>query len=88
MSRKRHLNKHHRKPTSIGGTNEERNISEVGKTQHEAWHKLFHNHTAAIICHIINSQWLDPDYKFVCVPTEDEAEAMEFAKELRRKRGK
>jgi hypothetical protein len=55
---------HHRKPTSIGGTNEDRNLSSVRKSHHEHWHGIFGNKTAQQICDYINDVWLDPDYKF------------------------
>lgn len=34
---------HHRKPTSIGGEDSERNTSIVRRFKHEAWHNLFSN---------------------------------------------
>jgi hypothetical protein len=32
---------HHRKPESLGGGNDKRNISSVPRYQHQAWHTLF-----------------------------------------------
>jgi hypothetical protein len=60
---------HHRKPTSIGGSkHNKKNHSKVTRIQHRAWHTLFSNFTAQTIAGIINEKWVDPAYKFVCVP--------------------
>ena len=64
------LHRHHRLPKSLGGSNSNRNISFVTQTQHRGWHTLFSNHTAPTICGIINEKWLDPAYKFICVPAD------------------
>jgi hypothetical protein len=56
---------HHRRPTSIGGTNQKRNLRRVLVTQHQAWHTLFHNYEADVIARIINTTWLDPDFEFI-----------------------
>ena len=67
MAKKKHqMNIHHRKPRSIDGVSSDRNMSEVRKSQHEAWHTLFSNMTAPEIIAIINRRWLDPDYRIVC----------------------
>jgi len=58
---------HHRKPRSLGGKSEPRNLSELIKDHHVAWHCLFHNWTPEQIAHAINTYFLDPDYEFVCV---------------------
>jgi len=79
---------HHRKPRSIGGGNNTDNLIDVPVTKHRAWHTLFENLTAVFICRLINDVWLDTDYKFVCVPREDHAEATVYARTLRKKRGK
>ena len=57
--------RHHRKPRSIQGTNEERNISELPRSRHAAWHALFQNWTAERIADEINRRYLDPDFEFV-----------------------
>jgi hypothetical protein len=62
------MTRHHRKPSSIGGTDDEENISIVPFNQHCAWHLLFANHSAETIAAIINERWLDTDYMFICVP--------------------
>lgn len=59
--------KHHRKPRSIGGTNDSKNISMVNEKMHNAWHTLFKNKTPCEIAILINKYWLDPDFTFVCV---------------------
>ena len=67
VKEKHKLERHHRKPRSIGGGNEEKNTSLVSQIQHRAWHTLFVNFDARTICGIINSLWLDPEHKLVCV---------------------
>jgi hypothetical protein len=54
--------RHHRKPRSIGGTDEERNISNLPIRKHRAWHILFENMTAFEIANEINVRYLDPDW--------------------------
>ena len=56
---------HHRKPRSIGGTNDDENLSKLPATQHQAWHTLFKNWDAIRIAQAINEYYLDPDYIFV-----------------------
>lgn len=60
--------RHHRKPRSIGGTNDHENISIVPRNKHEAWHLLFANCTPDQIAEIISQFWLDPAYCLVAVP--------------------
>jgi hypothetical protein len=77
------LTVHHRKPTSIGGERQaNRNKSDVPRIQHQSWHNLFSNHSAPTICAIINEKWLDPDYKFICVPADKEALVLKYIKQL------
>lgn len=57
--------RHHRKPTSIGGTDDDRNLSWVKDNKHRAWHLLFSNMTAQEIAHEINTRWIDPDWALV-----------------------
>lgn len=59
--------RHHRRPISLQGSNDESNISIVQQKLHDAWHILFSNHTPETIAAIINEKWLDPRYRFVCV---------------------
>jgi hypothetical protein len=64
------MSKHHRKCRSHGhgGKN---NVVTVPDYQHRAWHALFQNLTADKVAEIINRKWIDPDYTFVCVKTEE-----------------
>jgi hypothetical protein len=59
--------RHHRKPSSIGGKNDNNNISIVNQKQHRAWHILFRNKTAPEIAALINEFWIDPDYVIVVI---------------------
>ena len=61
------LTRHHRLPTSIGGSDDPANISMVSETKHQAWHTLFQNKSAIEICKEINEVWLDPKYELVIV---------------------
>ena len=62
--------KHHRKCRSHG-QGKRNNVVTVPDYQHRAWHALFMNLTADKVAEIINRKWIDPDYTFVCVKTED-----------------
>lgn len=65
------LTLHHRKPTSIGGSkNDKRNHSYIQHIKHNAWHILFSNHSAQTIAFMINEKYIDPDYEFICVRKE------------------
>lgn len=61
---------HHRKPRSLGGTNDRRNLSELPRSRHAAWHTLFQNWTPQMIAEEINERYLDPDYKLIAVKAE------------------
>lgn len=77
------LTLHHRKPTSIGGARHcKKNQSNVPRIQHQSWHTLFSNHTAPTICAIINEKWIDPDYRFICIPTDKEDQILKLIKQL------
>jgi len=56
---------HHRKPRSIGGTNDPANLSELPRSRHAAWHTLFQNFDAERIAVEINTRYLDPEYVMV-----------------------
>jgi hypothetical protein len=58
---------HHRKPRSIGGKNDPRNVILLPHVKHEAWHLLFANHTAEQIAEEINRLYLDPAFRFIAV---------------------
>jgi len=59
---------HHRKPKSLGGDSSERNLTELPRSKHAAWHTLFRNFTPERIAQEINERYLDPNYRFVVVP--------------------
>jgi hypothetical protein len=56
---------HHRKPRSIGGKNDPRNVILLPFAKHEAWHLLFANFTPEQIAEEINRLYLDPDYELI-----------------------
>lgn len=56
---------HHRRPRSLGGKTEPRNLSKVSCKKHVSWHTLFQNMTPEEIAKTINETWLDPDYRMV-----------------------
>ena len=62
---------HHRKPRSIGGTEEERNKIILLLKLHRYWHGLFGNWPAARIAQEITERYLDPDYIMVAVRKKD-----------------
>lgn len=64
--------RHHRKPISIGGSDEERNLSWVKDNKHRAWHLLFSNMTAQEIANEINTRWIDPAYRLEVVQVKQE----------------
>jgi hypothetical protein len=63
----RGFSRHHRKPRSLGGGDENENISVVTLLQHQSFHNLFSNLTPPVIAQILNQKWIDPEYEFVCV---------------------
>jgi hypothetical protein len=56
---------HHRKPSSIGGSDETENKIELPNKEHRAWHNLFKNMPAWEIADKINRYFLDLDFEFV-----------------------
>jgi hypothetical protein len=56
---------HHRKPRSLGGDDNPRNLSIVQRKMHEAWHLMFQNYEPQRIANIINESWIDPDFELV-----------------------
>jgi hypothetical protein len=58
---------HHRKPRSLGGESNERNLIELPRSKHCAWHTLFRNFTPERIAQEINERYLDPSWSFVAV---------------------
>jgi hypothetical protein len=69
------LTRHHRKPRSIGGTGEPRNVVRIPGNKHAAWHILFCNFSAEKIADIINATFLDPDYEFIAIRKEELCES-------------
>lgn len=63
--------RHHRKPRSRGGSNDERNISIVEQNQHRAYHCLFHNMLPEEVVKVLNRYWIDPDYMLIAVRRKD-----------------
>lgn len=61
-------NKHHRKPRSIGGTNDPSNISIVDVKDHIAYHQLFKNMDIHDIVKVLNDTWCDADFRIVAIP--------------------
>ena len=64
------MSRHHRKPRSLGGTDEKSNISVLPRTRHSAWHTLFQNWSPQRIAEEINERYLDPSVKMVVVPAD------------------
>ena len=69
------LTTHHRKPRSIGGKSEPRNLVRIPGNKHAAWHLLFANFTAEEIARLISQTYLDPDYEFVAIRKEELCES-------------
>jgi hypothetical protein len=63
---------HHRRPRSLGGKDDYRNVIELPVTHHQAWHTLFNNWTPEVIARVINEYYLDPDFKFIVKERRDE----------------
>jgi hypothetical protein len=61
------MTRHHRKPKSLGGGMNKRNISLLPEKKHVAWHILFRNLSAEQIANEINRYYLDPDFQFIVI---------------------
>lgn len=59
------VGEHHRRPTSLGGTNNPSNIYNIHPILHNAWHTLFGNMNAYQICNAINCSSCRPKGKTV-----------------------
>lgn len=59
------MTRHHRKPKSLGGTGDPRNIVRLPAKKHAAWHLLFRNLPAERIAEEINRWYIDPDYQLL-----------------------
>ncbi len=62
---------HHRKPRSLGGHSDERNLSELSTSKHRSWHTLFQNWTPERIAQEISERYLDPDFMMIVVKRGD-----------------
>jgi hypothetical protein len=49
--------RHHRDPKSLGGSDDDRNISIVIKSEHKAWHNLFDNLPVLDVFRLFNFYW-------------------------------
>lgn len=67
----RRKSKHHRRPVSLGGSNNARNISIVPVHKHRSYHSLFDNNDVFEIARILNEVWIDPDYQFIVIRKTD-----------------
>lgn len=63
--RKQAVDRHHRKPRSMGGGNKSQNISWVRKHYHRAYHLLFGTGDPVIVAQVLNEVWIDPSYMLV-----------------------
>jgi hypothetical protein len=59
------MTRHHRKPKSLGGGRNKRNISLLPNRKHIAWHILFANWPAHKIAEEINARYIDPEFRLV-----------------------
>lgn len=62
------VERHHRRPSSRGGTGHVRNISMVRRSEHRAFHLLFGNMLADEVAAMLTDTWIDPDYYLVAIP--------------------
>lgn len=64
-SRHKDYTRHHRKPKSKGGSDNDRNICLIPRKYHEAYHMLFGIGTPEEVCDVLNKYFIDPDYLLV-----------------------
>jgi hypothetical protein len=61
--------RHHRLPTSRGGTKKSEggrdNLITVPRNAHILYHKMFGNMTAPEVAKMLSDTWIDPDYRLV-----------------------
>lgn len=57
---------HHRRPRSLGGTEQSMNISYVPALLHICWHTLFGNLNAFQICNVINAHYKPSSVTVIC----------------------
>lgn len=83
--------KHHRRPKSFGGGNDDENISHVPANKHRAYHLLFDAGDPRVIAERLNETWIDPQFQILSARRADfesfmnslEAEAPMFAQVLK-----
>ena len=59
------MSRHHKKPRSLQGKTNHRNVILIKDNLHRSWHVLFGNMSAPEIANLITSVYLDPDYRMV-----------------------
>ncbi len=59
--------RHHRKPSSVGGSNDPRNISLVPQEHHRAFHRLFGNDSPKEVARKLTAIWIDPDVYMIAL---------------------
>lgn len=61
------LTRHHRKPKSHNGSDDESNISIVPEKKHQYFHGLFGTDSVHQIAKKLNEIWIDPAYKLLVI---------------------
>lgn len=60
--------RHHRKPTSMGGKSNAHNVTTVSAHLHRAYHQLFNNMLPQGVAKLLTETWIDPDFYMVAIP--------------------
>lgn len=63
------VSRHHRKPRSMGGTDDPSNIAMVTQRKHELWHAMWGNRSPVSIVAELNSIWLPPEITLIITKT-------------------
>jgi hypothetical protein len=84
-------NRHHRKPRSLGGTNDSANISLVNERKHEYYHGLFTKQdntcmTPQEIAEVLTRVWIDPEFALICVPKRNQEEVTKYSHIIQRRK--
>jgi hypothetical protein len=66
--RQKAKDRHHRKPTSMGGNNIPENISVVPVAMHRAYHQLFSNLPPNEVARLLTKTWIDSAFYLIAVP--------------------
>ncbi len=72
----RSKDKHHRLPSSRGGTSDPSNISLVSSNVHRAYHQVASNRTPSELAALLNEVWIDPKVEIIVLVRCYEAEQM------------